>query len=147
MIFLRALLIWVLVLSLPIEAMAANSVSHCQDLQKSAAGQNLQGMSHHDHAAMMAAMSEDASVAGMHHQALPGASAQPSGKATLAGCQCGCDCGGNCALSCAGMMVSLAPTGLALEQRADATKTLLPRGQAHAAYSYEPLRPPSAVAL
>lgn len=148
--FLRTMLVWVLVLCLPVEGMAANLMTHCKAMQKAVAGQSMQGMSHHDHAAMMAmgGMS-DADMAAMPaHHAMHGASMQQPAKALNAGCQCGCKCSGNCAVSCAGMMVSLVSVmSVALDGELASIHTAVPRGQAHAAYHYDPLRPPSAVAL
>ena len=142
--FLRAMLIWVLALSLPVEGMAANLMTHCKDMQMAGVATSAAAMSHHDHAAMMAmgAMADDPSMAQMHHH-----TAKQSHKALKPGCQCGCKCGGDCALSCSGMMVPLALTSLPMDSRTAAFHMLMPRGQAHAAYRYEPLRPPSAVAL
>jgi anaerobic selenocysteine-containing dehydrogenase len=125
-------------------------MSHCKDMQKAVVGLSEKGMNHHDHAAMMAMGSmSDAEMAAMPtHQFKHGDSMQQSAKATKAGCQCGCKCGGSCAVSCAGMMVSLiSVTAVNFDLRPASIHTTTPRGQAHAAYCYEPLRPPSAVAL
>ncbi len=146
MTFLRAMLIWVLAFSLPIEAMAANSMSHCKDMQNPAAGAAPQLVGQHDHAAMMAAMSDDASMQHMHHQ-MQGSSVKKPVKTSGIGCQCGCKCSGDCALSCTGMMVSLSRIGFSFAGQPDAARTILLRGQAHAAYRFDPLRPPSAVTL
>jgi anaerobic selenocysteine-containing dehydrogenase len=146
---LRTMLVWVLVLCLPVEGMAANLMTHCKDMQKAVAGQSMQGMSHHDHAAMMAMDSmSDAEMAAMPpDHAMHGASMKQPAKSLKAGCKCGCKCGGNCAVSCAGMMVSVLPSGFMFNGEPVSIQTVMPRGQAHAAYRYDPLRPPSAVAL
>ena len=143
---LRAMLIWALALFLPIEGMAMSSMTHCKDMQKATVGVAMQGMDHHDHAAMMASMTDDSSMAHMHHHMEGGSSTKPA-KASNLGCQCGCKCGGDCAVSCAGMMVSLVSLGFTFDAQASALHIALPHSQAHAAYRYDPLRPPSAVAL
>lgn len=148
--FLRAMLIWVLALCLPVEGMAANLMTHCKDMQNAAEGLSTQGMSHHDHAAMMAMGSmSDADMAVMPaHHTMHGAAMKQPAKALKAGCKCGCKCSGNCAVSCAGMMVSLVSVaGVTLDGEPASIHTAMPRGQAQAAYRYDPLRPPSAVAL
>ena len=96
---------------------------------------------------MMAAMSDDSSMEHMHHHGMPDASAKKSGKASQLGCHCGCKCGGDCALSCAGMMMSFTQSVFSLDQHASSPLATLQRSEAHAAYSDDPLRPPSAVAL
>lgn len=146
------MLIWVLALCLPVEGMAANLMTHCKDMQKAVAGQSMQGMSHHDHAAMMAMGSmSDAEMAAMPpDHSMHGASMKQSDKAlkAKADCECGCKCSGNCAVSCVGVMVSLASTGsVTFDGQPGSIHVAMPRGQAHAAYRYDPLRPPSAVAL
>ena len=148
--FLRTMLVWVLVLCLPVEGMAANLMAHCKDMQKAVAGHSMQGMSHHDHAAMMAmgSMSEAEMAAMPSHHAMHGDSMKSSAKALKAGCKCGCKCSGNCAVSCAGVMVSLVSAmDVTFGGELVSIHAALPRGQAHAAYRYDPLRPPSAVAL
>lgn len=147
MIFLRALLIWGLALSLPVEGMAANMMTHCKDMQRIVVGKTAEGITQHDHAAMMANMSDDASMANMHHHSMQSDSAKKSGKASQLGCQCGCKCGGDCALSCTGMMMSFTQSDLPLYEQASSPLASLQRSQARAAYRYDPLRPPSAVAL
>jgi hypothetical protein len=147
MILLRAFVIWILALSLPVEGMAANMMTHCKDMQKIVAGKTVQGMSHHDHAAMMATMSIDSSMEHMHHHGMHGDSAKKSGKVSQLGCHCGCKCGGDCALSCAGMMMSFTQSVFSLDHRASTPLASMQRSQAHAAYTDDPLRPPSAVAL
>ncbi len=148
---LRTLLVWILVLCLPVEGMAANLMTHCKDMQKAVAGQSMQGMSHHDHAAMMAMGSmSDAEMAAMpsHHEMHGASMKQPVKEALKAGCKCGCKCSGNCAVSCAGVMVSLVSAiDVTFGGELVSIHTTMPRGQAHAAYRYDPLRPPSAVAL
>ena len=148
--FLRTMLVWVLVLCLPVEGMAANLMTHCKDMQKAVAGHSMQGMSHHDHAAMMAmgGMSDAEMAAMPSHHEMHGASMKQPAKALKAGCKCGCKCSGSCAVSCTGMMVSLvSAAGISLNGEPVSIHTAMPRGQAHAAYRYDPLRPPSAVAL
>lgn len=140
------MLIWVLALSLPIEGMAASSMTHCKDMQKAVSTASMQGMSHHDHAAMMSSMSGDSSMAQMDHDMNGGSDHKPF-KASKVGCQCGCKCGGNCAMSCPGMMVSLTQLGFTFDGQAASTRTALRRSEAHAAYRDDPLRPPSTVAL
>jgi hypothetical protein len=141
------MLIWILALSLPAEGMAASMMVHCKDMQKVAAAKTVEGMPHHDHAAMMAAMSDDSSMEHMHRHGMHSNTAKKSGKASQLGCQCGCKCGGDCALSCAGMMMSFAQNEFSLYEQTSAPLASLQRGQARAAYRYDPLRPPSAVAL
>lgn len=148
--FLRTMMIWILVLCLPVEGMAANLMTHCKDMQKAVAGQSMQGMSHHDHAAMMGMGSmSDAEMAAMpSHHAMHGASMKQPAKALKAGCKCGCKCSGNCAVSCSAMMASLVSIArVTFEGQPVSLRTAMPCGQAHAAYHYDPLRPPSAVAL
>ena len=141
---LRAMLIWVLALSLPVEGMAASMMTHCKDMQKTTAHMNMQGMSHHDHEAMMAAMSDDSSMAQMHHH---DDSAKTTSTVSKLGCHCGCKCGGDCALSCAAMMMPVVQSRFMLNEQGHASLASLRVAQAHAAYRYDPLRPPSAVAL
>ncbi|MES2883732.1 MAG: hypothetical protein V4709_02940 [Pseudomonadota bacterium] len=143
---LRAMLIWGLALSLPTEGMAASSMTHCKDMQEEVSSTSMQGQNHHDHAAMMASMSSDSSMAQMHDDTQSGADDKPA-KATKVGCQCGCQCGGNCAMGCPGITVSLSQIGFSFDSQSASTRTALPRSQAHAAYRDAPLRPPSAVAL
>jgi len=148
--FLRAMLIWVLALCLPVEGMAANLITHCKDMQNAAASQSMTGMSHHDHAAMMAVGSmSDAEMASMSsHHAMHGSSMKQPAKSLKVGCKCGCKCSGNCAVSCAGMMISLVSVaGIILDGEPASIHSAMPRSQAHAAYRYDHLRPPSAVAL
>ena len=147
---LRAILVWVLVLSLPIEGMASMAMAHCQDQQARPATSSNSMPAGHDHAAMMAmaSMAEADSMAHMHHAA-PSTSDEPlkDFKASSADCKCGCDCSGNCAVACAGMMLSAAHVGLSFAIADVSVSVAMPQGQAHAAYRYDPLRPPSAVAL
>jgi len=147
MYLLRAMLIWVLALSLPVEGMAAGMMTHCKDMQKTVAGKTVQGISHHDHAAMMAAMSDDASMMQMHHHGMRGDSAKKSSQISKLGCHCGCKCGGDCALSCAAMMMPIMQSRFVLNEQGRSSLASLRVAQAHAAYRYDPLRPPSAVAL
>lgn len=147
MYLLRAILIWVLALSLPVEGMAASVMTHCKDMQKAVAGTTVQGMNHHDHAAMMAAMSDDSSMMHMQHHDKQADSARKSSPISKLGCNCGCKCGGNCALSCAAMMMPVMQSRFTLNEQGRSSLLSLQVGQAHAAYRYDPLRPPSAVAL
>ncbi|TAM26536.1 MAG: hypothetical protein EPN60_09705 [Nevskiaceae bacterium] len=148
--FLRALVIWMLALSLPIEGMASAAMAQCKDMQSSSAAPTASMPASHDHAAMMAMASMDApdSMAPMNH-AKPSNSADSEKDlgASSVGCKCGCKCSGDCAVSCAGMMISFPQSGLSFAGISVALPVAMPRGQARAAYRYEPLRPPSAVAL
>ena len=140
----RALLIWFLALSLPLEGMASMAMSHCKDMPSASAAATASMPAGHDHAVMMAMGSMDH----MNHGQPPGdADLEKDSEASDAGCQCGCDCSGNCAVVCAGMMLSLSQSGLSFVGLGSSTSVAMPQGQAHAAYRYDPLRPPSAVAL
>ncbi len=148
--FLRAFVIWIMALSLPIEGAAAMAMAHCKDMPSASAESPALMPAGHDHAAMMAMadMEGSDSVEHMHH-AMP-SSEDESGKGDSTakpGCECGCQCSGNCAVSCAGTMLSFAQSGLSFAGIGDSVAVAMPQGQAHAAYRYEPLRPPSAVAL
>lgn len=154
--FLRTLMIWLLVLSLPVDALASASMSQCKDMQmlvSSAMNNDMVGMDHstsgHDHAAMMA-MANSSSVEADDpdgHLSMKHAAASAEESKSL-GCKCGCKCSGNCAVSCAAMLITIALHGAPDYAGALSThSTSMPRGQAHAAYRYDPLRPPSAVAL
>ena len=147
MYLLRAVLIWVLALSLPVEGMAANVMTHCKDMQKAVAGKTVQGMSHHDHASMMAAVSDGSAMMNMQHHDMHANSAKKSRQFSKLGCDCGCKCGGDCALSCAAMMMSVMQSRLVLNEQARALLASLQVAQVQSAYRYDPLRPPSAVAL
>lgn len=144
----RALLIWILALSLPIEGMATSSMAHCAEMKLAKPSVSAVARGPHDHAAMMAmgAMANDPSMAEMNH-AQHVVSAQKAGNTAKASCECGCKCSGDCAVACSGMMVSLAQFGFSMDVNAASAVMMMPRGQAHAAYRYDPLRPPSAVAL
>lgn len=146
MLILRAMLIWILALSLPIEGMAASVMTHCKDMRSSVTEQSMNGMNHHDHAAMMAAMEGDPSMAHMQHD-MQGDSADKPVKALKIGCHCGCKCGGDCALSCLGTMATMAQAGFTFDSELTSMRASSLRSQTHAAYRYVPLRPPSAVAL
>lgn len=146
---LRAALVWILVLCLPVEGMAANLMSHCKDMQSAGASADGQATSHHDHAAMMAmdGMS-DADMASMpDHHMMHGESMEQPDEALDGGCKCGCKCSGNCAVSCAGMMLGLFQENLFPDLSPDLHLVVAPLGQAHSAYRFDPIRPPSAVAL
>lgn len=147
--FLRSALIWILVLCLPVEGMAANLMSHCKDMQMTDAVAEGQAMSHHDHAAMMAmgGMADEEMAAMPDHHMMHGDSMEAPAEAADDGCECGCKCSGNCAVSCASMMFGLVQMGLVADSDSSSHLVIAPRGQAHAAYRYDPLRPPSAVAL
>lgn len=148
--FLRTILIWVVSACLPVAGMAANLTTHCKDMQKPAATLSMSVMSYHDHAAMMATggMSDVKILAMPSHQTMHSDSTDRPTKADKVGCKCGCKCSGNCAVSCAGTMASLVSmAGVAFDGEPASIHTSAPRGQAHAAYRYDPLRPPSAVAL
>lgn len=144
---LRALLLWMLMLSLPVEAMASVSMAHCKD--QPIATESIAPMVH-DHVAMMAMAEsgDDEAMAHMHH-AMPssGADEAKDSSDSKSGCQCGCNCSGDCAVVCAGIMLSMPQTGLKLLEIGASASFAMPHGQAHAAYRYDPLRPPSAVAL
>ena len=145
----RAMLIWILAFSLPIEGMAGVSMAHCKDMSLMASTAAAEAPGAHDHAAMMAmgGMSDEASMAGMSH-AQPGASAEKtSDDIAHAACECGCKCSGDCVVACSGMMVSLLRVGFSMDGKAASVSTAIPHGQAHAAYRHALLRPPSAVAL
>lgn len=147
----RAMMVWVLALCLPVQGMAASLMTHCKDMQKidaAASVQDMGGMNHHDHAAMMqmAAM-PDASVMPPSH-ALTAHETKSTENSGDTGCQCGCECSGNCALSCAGMMLGLGePAPRPFASSLAIILISAPCGQAHTAYCNDPLRPPSAVAL
>lgn len=146
----RTLLVWLMVLSLPVEGMASTAMAHCKDLKTSAAGSSAAMPNGHDHAAMMAmAAMDDAGSAAQTHHALPSrdAGVAKGGEASKVGCQCGCKCSGDCAVSCVGLMILLTHAGFAAAATDVALSVAMPQGQAHAAYLYDPLRPPSAVAL
>ena len=147
---LRTLVACLLMLSLPIEGMASVAMAHCKDTHLTAGTSSVSMQAGHDHAAMMAmaSMSDADSAAHMQHAA-PSENAEGAKDvgASEVGCQCGCDCSGDCAVSCAGMMLSLTAVGLSLALADVAIAVAMPQGQAHAAYLYDPLRPPSAVAL
>ena len=107
----RALLIWFLALSLPLEGMASVAMSHCKDMPSATAASSDSMPGGHDHAAMMAmaSLEDSESMAHMHHAQPPGqADSEKDSGASDAGCQCGCDCSGDCAVACAGMMFSIA---------------------------------------
>lgn len=145
---LRAALVWLLVLSLPLEGIASVAMSHCKDLQASAAGSAKPMPMAHDHAAMMAVMDAADTAAHQHHaQHSSDADTAADAGASQAGCQCGCQCTGDCAVPCIGTMILLTHSGFAAAADAGAPAVAMPQGQAHAAYRHEPLRPPSAVAL
>lgn len=144
---LRALLLWTLTLSLPIEGMASVSMAHCKDQPIVAVSTAPMA---HDHAAMMAMadVSGDEAMAHMHH-AMPASDADEAKdlSASKSDCQCGCNCSGDCAVACAGVLLCMPQTGLTLFTVGASAPAAMPHGQAHAAYRYDPLRPPSAVAL
>lgn len=159
---LRTMLVWVLVLCLPVEGMAANLMTHCKDMQGQIAGQETAAK--HDHAAMMRQMAEAAAASGQgehsHHHAMAdqGGEAmqaahdgheEASGKthAKKAGCQCGCDCSGNCAVACTTSVASVSAGSEHLTTKQNALRPALVRSQAMAAHRFTPLRPPSAAAL
>lgn len=146
---LRAMLIWVLALCLPMEGMAANLMTHCNDMQSSDSVSDAQTMSHHDHAAMMAtdSMSSTDMSSMANHHSMHGDSMKMAEEASKLSCQCGCDCSGDCLVSCAGMMFGTTQFGLVADLRAVSNPIIAPRGQAHSAYRYDSLRPPSAVTL
>ena len=146
---LRAMLIWVLALCLPMEGVAANLMTHCRDMQSSELRAGGQTMSHHDHAAKMAmgSMSSTDMSSMSDHHSMHGDSMKMADETAKPGCQCGCDCSGDCLVSCGGMMFGMTQIGLVADLRAVSSLIVAPRGQAHAAYRYDPLRPPSAVAL
>jgi len=123
-------------------------MAHCADMKAGKPSVSPVVSGPHDHAAMMAmsAMASDTPMAGMDHAQHVG-SAKKTGKATKTSCECGCKCSGDCAVACSGMMVSLIPLGFSMDGNAASAVMMMPRGQAHAAYRYDPLRPPSAVAL
>jgi len=145
--FLRALVIWIMALSLPIEGAAAMAMSHCKDMPSASAESAASMPAGHDHAAMMA-MADTDSMAHMHH-AMPSSEDDSAKNYTSSkpGCECGCQCSGDCAVSCAGMMLSFAQSGFSFAGVRNSVAVAMPQGQAHAAYRYDPLRPPSAVAL
>jgi len=151
MLVLRTLLIWFLALSLPLEGMASVAMSHCKDMPSASAAATDSMPAGHDHAAMMAMGSMDDGSGSMDHmnhgQPPDEAASEKDSDASDAGCQCGCDCSGNCAVACAGMMLSLSQSGLSFVGLGSSTSVAMPQGQAHAAYRYDSLRPPSAVAL
>jgi uncharacterized protein involved in copper resistance len=144
---LRALILWMLVLSLPIEGMASVSMAHCKDQPIAALSTTPIA---HDHAAMMAmaGMGDDEAMAHMHH-AMPSSNADEAkdSSASKSDCQCGCNCSDDCAVACAGVMLSMPQAGFTLLVLDAFAPVVMPHGQAHAAYRYDPLRPPSAVAL
>lgn len=148
---LRALLIWFLALSLPLEGMASMAMSHCKDMPSTSAAATNSMPAGHDHAAMMAMGSMDDGSGSMdhtNHGQPPGeAGSEQDSDASDAGCQCGCDCSGDCAVACAGVMLSFSQSGLSFVGLGSSSSVAMPHGQAHAAYRYDPLRPPSAVAL
>lgn len=153
--FFRTLIIWILAFSLPVEAVASVSMSQCKDMQMSmsvplrpGANPMHHDMSAKDHAAMMgASVGADSNVSSLHkHHSMAKADGS-SDTAKSLGCKCGCKCSGNCAVSCAAMLGTLAahqPPGFI----SDSSLLFVagPRGQAHAAYRFDPLRPPSTVA-
>lgn len=156
--FLRNILILMLAISLPVDALASVSMSQCKDMQ--AATSNHQATSHdmpsmdhemagHDHAAMMAMDKQPTMDAGgaHDHHSMSGSS-ESKDKPQGFGCQCGCKCSGNCAVGCASMLIAIAISTLPESDDVPAMLAVpAPRGQAHAAYRFDPLRPPSAVAL
>lgn len=155
--FFRTFLIWILAISLPVDALASVSMSNCKDMQQATVEMDheMPGMDHgvssHDHAAMMAMADEAVSDdAGMHdhHAMASGSAADSPEKAKSTGCQCGCKCSGNCAVSCASMLVAMTVERESVSVSAFSMPSAnAPRSQAHAAYRFDPLRPPSAVAL
>lgn len=153
---LRTLMIWMLVLSLPADALASVSMSQCKDMQQLVSTGVNHGMasmdspmSGHDHAAMMA-MTNTPTVdmdGGLYHLSMKNTGSSLEKSKSL-GCKCGCKCSGNCAVSCVAMLVTItANRGPDYAVAPPTHSSSVPRGQAHAAYRYDPLRPPSAVAL
>ena len=147
MISLRAILVWVMMLSLPVQGIAATSMTHCKGMPAGARAVSGQLMAHHDHAAMMAAMAASEAATMMPMHGLHTMHSGKAGKGFKLGCQCGCKCGGDCAMSCAGMMAAAVYLSLPSDYRSDCVSSEAPCAQAHAAYRYDPLRPPSAVAI
>lgn len=144
-----------LALALPTQAFASASMAHCKGAASTAAADPRQMPAHHDHAAMMASMAAegvqqdmsgmDHSMAGIDHT-VKKAPAHTAIK-KLFGCECGCNCSGDCAVSCAVMVTALLASALTIEGHVLDLASASPRSQAHAAYRYEPLRPPSVAAL
>ena len=153
----RTILIWMLAVSLPVDALASVRMSHCKDMQQGVTALDVDegmvamdhGMAGHDHAAMMAEAASSVGGAHDHHKmaATTDADSDSSNESQALGCKCGCKCSGNCAVSCASMLVAITAN-----HRAAAVSSFLlvtasaPRSQAHAAYRFDPLRPPSTVA-
>lgn len=142
-----------LALALPTQAFASASMAHCKGAADTAAAGPRQLPAHHDHAAMMASMAGaqqemsamDHSMAGMDHTVKKASAHAAIQK--LFGCECGCQCGADCAVSCAVMVTALLASPLTINGHAVDPASASSRSQAHAAYRYEPLRPPSAAAL
>jgi len=147
MYLLRRFILWLVVLLLPLQAVAASAMMQCQDM---AAASQVQATQQdgpaHDHAAMMAAMGSDMDMSDMNHAAMDHAG--PEHEASDgAGCDCGCQCAASCSVGCASVAAFVSPASVfvSLDDRRKQPRET--REQAHAAYRYDPLRPPSAVAL
>ena len=149
---LRTLFIWILATALPVQGFASVAMTHCKDARSTASMDMSQMPAHHDHAAMMAKMAAQAADAkmaemGQMNHAVKQVSSQVDSKSFKFGCECGCKCGNDCGMSCAVMAVTLITTGVSVNDHTVDFAAASPRGQAHAAYRYEPLRPPTTVVL
>lgn len=139
---LRPLIIWFIVAVLPLQAVAASAMMQCKDMRATRAVQVAkQDSPIHDHAAMMGAMGSD-----MDHAAMDQGDLNPK-TPNDAGCDCGCQCAASCSVGCATVAAFVTPAVAVVDFSNGRKQVIAPRGQAHAAYRYESLRPPSAVAL
>lgn len=155
---LRALALWLLILAIPVQSLAAMAMAHCKDVPMQGAA--TAASAPHDHAAMMRQMaavaSSDQADAHAHHamadeassaDQLASAATESDGTAKALGCDCGCDCSGNCAMTCAASVVSLIGSSSHTAFTAVTLHPVLARSQAQPAHRFTPLRPPSAAAI
>ncbi|WP_148044789.1 hypothetical protein [Stagnimonas aquatica] len=144
---LRPLIVWLIVILLPLQAVAASAMMQCKDMGAASPAEAAQQDGPvHDHAAMMAAMGADMDMSGMDHAAMDHEGSEHK-TSSGAGCDCGCQCAASCSVGCATVAAFVTPVFAVVDFSSGREQARETREQAHAAYRYDPLRPPSAVAL